>query len=173
MPCALTQNYTLDCKDSLGGITEVYFATAADVTSTTEASGVITALVKAAGKKFYKYELVKGTSQLVENVNANVQNGTVFYAPELTIVLNKLQANTRNEILLLAQNTLVAVAKDNNGKYWYLGKTRGLDLTGGNAGTGTAEGDRSGYTLTFTGAEAALAPEVNSTVAGQLTTAGS
>ena len=73
----------------------------------------------------------------------------------------------------MAQNTLVAVAKDNNGKYWYLGKTRGLDLTGGNAGTGTAEGDRSGYTLTFTGAEAALAPEVNSTVAGQLTTAGS
>jgi hypothetical protein len=75
--------------------------------------------------------------------------------------------------LLLAQNTLVSVAKDNNGKYWYLGKTRGLDLTGGSAGTGTAEGDRSGYTLTFTGAEAALAPEVNSTVAGQLTTAGS
>lgn len=173
MACALTQNYTLDCKDSLGGITEVYFAAAGDITSTTEASGVITAIVKAAGKKFYKYELVKGTSQLVENVNANVQNGTIFYAPELTIVLNKLQANTRNEILLLAQNTLVAVAKDNNGKYWYLGKTRGLDLTGGNAGTGTAEGDRSGYTLTFTGAEAALAPEVNSTVAGQLTTAGS
>jgi hypothetical protein len=74
---------------------------------------------------------------------------------------------------LLAQNTLVAVAKDNNGKYWYLGKTRGLDLTAGSAGTGTADGDRSGYTLTFTGAEPQLAPEVNSTVAGQLTTAGS
>ena len=52
MPCALTQNYSLDCKDSLGGITEVYFIAAADVTSTTEASGVITALVKASGKKF-------------------------------------------------------------------------------------------------------------------------
>ena len=25
MACALTQGYTLDCKDSLGGITEVYF----------------------------------------------------------------------------------------------------------------------------------------------------
>ncbi len=76
-------------------------------------------MITASFKKFFKYELVKGTSQLVENVNANVQNGTIFYAPELTIVLNKLQANTRNEILLLAQNTLVAVAKDNNGKYWY------------------------------------------------------
>ena len=125
MPCALTQNYTLDCKDSLGGITEVYFIAEADVTSTTEASGVITALVKASGKRFYKYELVKGTSQLVENVNANVQNGTIFYAPELTIVLNKLQANTRNEILLLAQNTLVTVAKNNTSLFWYLGKTRG------------------------------------------------
>jgi hypothetical protein len=172
MPCALTQNYSLDCKDSLGGITEVYFIAAADVTSTTEASGVITALVKASGKRFYKYELVKGTSQLVENVNANVQNGTIFYAPELTIVLNKLQANTRNEILLLAQNRLVAVAKDNNGAFWYLGKTRALDLTAGSAGTGTADGDRSGYTLTFTGAEPALAPAVNSTVAAALMTPG-
>ena len=173
MACALTQNYTLDCKDSLGCITEVYFIAKADVTSTTEASGVITALTKESGKRFYKYELVKGTSQLVENVNANVQNGTIFYAPELTIVLNILQANTRNEILLLAQNTLVAVAKDNNGAFWYLGKTRGLDLTGGIAGTGTAEGDRSGYTLTFTGAEAALAPAVDSTVAAALVTPGS
>ena len=172
MPCALTQNYSLDCKDSLGGITEVYFIAENDVTSTTEASGVITALVKASGKRFYKYELVKGTSQLVENVNANVQNGTVFYAPELTIVLNKLQANTRNEILLLAQNTLVAVAKDNNGAFWYLGKTRGLDLTAGSAGTGTADGDRSGYTLTFTGAEPSLAPAVNSAVAAALMTPG-
>ncbi|TSA62706.1 MAG: hypothetical protein D4R41_01665 [Sediminibacterium sp.] len=172
MACALTQGYTLDCRDSLGGIVEVYFMAAGDVSSTTEASGVITALVKATGKKFYKYELVRGTSMFVENINANVQNGTVFYAPELTIVLIKLQTNTRNEILLLAQNKLVAVAKDNNGAFWYLGKTRGLDLTAGNGGSGTAEGDRSGYTLTFTGAEAALAPSVNSTVSSALTTAG-
>jgi hypothetical protein len=109
---------------------------------------------------------------LTENVASNVQNGTLFYTPELTIILNKLQANTRNEILLLAQNRLTAVAKDSNGKYWYLGKTRALDLTGGSAATGTAEGDRSGYTLTFAGAEPSLAPEVNSTVAAALTTAG-
>ena len=172
MPCALTQGYTLDCRDSLGGITEVYFIASSDVTSTTEASGVITALTKAAGKRFYKYELTKGTSMFTENVASNVQNGTLFFTPELTIILNKLQANTRNEILLLAQNRLVAVAKDNNGKFWYLGKTRALDLTAGSAASGTAEGDRSGYTLTFTGAEPALSPEVNSTVASALTTAG-
>lgn len=172
MPCALTQGYTLDCRDSLGGITEVYFIASSDITSSTEASGVITALVKGTGKKFYKYELTKGTSMFTENVASSVQNGTLYFTPELTIILNKLQANTRNEILLLAQNRLVAVAKDVNGKYWMLGKTRALDLTAGSATTGTAEGDRSGYTLTFTGAEPALAPEVNSTVAAALTTAG-
>lgn len=173
MSCALTQGYVLDCKDSLGGITEVYFMAFQDVASTTEASGVITALTKDSGKRFYKYELVKGTASLTETINSNVQNGTLYYTPELTIILNKLQANTRNEILLLAKNLLVAVAKDSNGKFWYLGKTRGLDLTAGSGTTGTAEGDRSGYTLTFAGAEPALAPEVDSTVAASLETAGS
>jgi len=172
MPCALTQGYTLDCRDSLGGITEVYFIASSDVTSTTEASGVITALVKATGKRFYKYELTKGTSMFTETVASNVQNGTLYYTTELTIILNKLQANTRNEILLLGQNRLVAVAKDSNGKFWYLGKTRALDLSAGSAATGTAEGDRSGYTLTFAGAEPSLCPEVNSTVSSALTTAG-
>ena len=172
MACALTQGYTLDCKDSLGGITEVYFMAFQDVASTTEASGVITALTKDTGKRFYKYELTKGTSVLTENVNSNVQNGTLYFTPELTIILNKLQVNTRNEILLLAQNRLVAVAKDNNGKYWYLGKTRALDLTAGSATSGTAEADRSGYTLTFAGAEPSMSPEVNSAVAAALTTAG-
>lgn len=172
MACALTQGYTLDCRDSLGGITEVYFMAFQDVSSTTEASGVITALTKGVGKRFYKYELTKGTSVMTENVNSNVQNGTLYFTPELTIILNKLQVNTRNEILLLAQNRLVAVAKDNNGKYWYLGKTRALDLTAGSATSGTAEADRSGYTLTFAGAEPSMSPEVNSAVAAALTTAG-
>lgn len=172
MPCALTQGYLLDCKDSLGGISEVYFMAEQDITSYTEASGVITALVKATGKRFYKYELVKATSSFVENINASVENGTIFYQQELTVVLNKLQANTRNEILLLAKNLLSAVVKDNNGKFWMLGLVRGLDITAGSSQSGTAEGDRSGYTLTFTGKEVALCPEVNSTVASALTTAG-
>jgi hypothetical protein len=172
MSCALTQGYLLDCKDSLGGISEVYFMAEQDITSYTEASGVITALVKGAGKRYYKYELVKATSSFVENINASVENGTIFYQQELTVVLNKLQANTRNEILLLAKNLLSAVVKDNNGKFWILGLDRGLDITAGSSQSGTAEGDRSGYTLTFTGKEVALCPEVNSTVASALTTAG-
>jgi hypothetical protein len=173
MSCALTQGYSLDCRDSLGGIVEVYFTEAANVTTTTEASGVITALTKATGKRFWKYALVKDTSMFNQTITASVANGTVFYTQELQIILNKLQTNTRNEILLLAQNSLVAVVKDSNGNYWYLGKTRGIDLTAGSAATGTAQGDRSGFTLTFSGAEPAMAPTVAQAVYSALETAGS
>lgn len=170
MPCALTQGYTLDCKDSLGGIKAVWMIESGNVTAVTEASGIVSAITKSSGKVFRKYELVKATGSLTETITASVENGTVFYAQELSIVLNKLQANTRNEILLLAQNTLLVVVQDANDKYWLLGRTQGCDVTGGTAATGTAQGDRNGYTLTITGAEKQLAPEVNSGIIAGLTT---
>jgi hypothetical protein len=169
MPCALTQGYTLDCKDSLGGIKAMWVINHANVSSVTEASGIVSAITKAAGKVFYKYELVKNTGSLTETITTSVENGTVFYAQELSIVLNKLQANTRNEILLLAQSTLMVVVQDANDKYWLLGRFTGLDVTGGTSATGTAQGDRNGYTLTFTGGEKQLAPEVNSGIIAGLT----
>ena len=169
MPCALTQGYTLDCKDSLGGIKAMWVINHANVTAVTEASGIVSAITKAASKVFYKYELVKNTGSLTETITTSVENGTVFYAQELSIVLNKLQANTRKEILLLAQSTLMVVVQDANDKYWLLGRFTGLDVTGGTSATGTAQGDRNGYTLTFTGGEKQLAPEVNSGIIAGLT----
>lgn len=169
MACALTQGYTLDCKDSIGGIKAVWFIAAGDVSSVTEVSGVVTAITKASGKVFYKYQLVKNSSSLTENINANIQNGTIFYAQELAIMLNKMQANTRNEILLLAKNNLLAVVEDANGKYWLLGKQNGLDITAGSSATGTAQADKNGYALTFSGGEKELAPEVTSGIIAGLT----
>ena len=157
MPCALTQSYTLDCRDSVGGIKEVWFAALDDIATWTGSNGAFTAITMDAGKYFWKYELVKESSNFAEAVNTNVQNGTVFYGQTLEIILNKLQVNTRNEILLLAKNRLVALVQDNNNKTWVLGIDNGLDLTGGGSGSGTAFGDRNGYTLTFTGNEKELA----------------
>jgi hypothetical protein len=164
MACALTQGYTLDCKDSVGGLTAVYFAPWEDLGTVTQASGVVTTLTMDQGKKFYKYELVKESSNFAEAVTTNVQNGTVFYTQTLEVILNKLQVNTRNEILLLAKNRLAVIATDNNGDNWFLGVAYGLDLTGGGSATGTAFGDRSGYTLTFTGNEKELAPKVTAVI---------
>lgn len=172
MACALTSGYSLDCRDSAGGITEVYFIEKANVTAIAEASGIVSGLTKASGKRFWKYELPKQTGSLTETITPSTENGTVFYQSELQIVINKLAASVRNELRLLAQNVLIAVVKDNNGKYWLVGKERGIDMTESTSGTGTAYGDRSGYTLNFMGMEPDPMLEVNSTVAAALETAG-
>jgi len=169
MACALTSNYTLDCRDSVGGLVEIYFIEEGNVESITEASGVVTAITKASGKVFRKYEQDQDTAFFVENLNSNVQNGSQFYQQELTMVCNKMQTATRNELLLLNKNRLIAVAKDANGAYWLLGKTRFLHATAGNSGSGTASGDRNGYTFTYTALEPSLAPSVDSTIIAGLT----
>jgi hypothetical protein len=140
-----------------------------NLTSFTEASGVVTAITKAAGKKFYKYQLVKQTSMFEDTLTANEENGTVYSAQKLSIILNKMQANTRNEITLLAQNLLVCVAGDRNGKYWFLGALNGLSITTIKGETGTKMGDRNGYTLEFDGAEPVFAQEVSVGIISGLT----
>lgn len=153
MACALTQGFVLDCKESVGGIKSVRFVEFDNVASITYAAGVAT-LTMVASKKFWKYAQVRETSSFTETITANVQNGTIFYQQELTVILNKLAAATRNEILLLAKNRLMAIVEDMNGSFWLLGSKNGLDITGGNSATGTASGDRNGYTLTFQAMEA-------------------
>ena len=153
MACALTQGFVLDCKESVGGIKSVRFVEFDNVASIAYAAGVAT-LTMVASKKFWKYAQVRETSSFTETITANVQNGTIFYSQELTVILNKLAAATRNEILLLAKNRLMAIVEDMNGSYWLLGAKNGLDITGGNSATGTASGDRNGYTLTFQAMEA-------------------
>jgi formyltetrahydrofolate synthetase len=153
MACALTQGFVLDCKESLGGVKSVRFVEFDNVASIAYAAGVAT-LTMDAGKKFWLYSQVRETSSLTETITANVQNGTIFYQQEVVVVLNKLAAATRNEILLLAKNRLMAIVEDMNGAYWLIGAKNGLDITSGNSATGTASGDRNGYTLTFQAMEA-------------------
>lgn len=172
MACALTQGYTLDCRDGIGGIKEVYFIETPNVTAITEASGVVTAITKATGKRFYKYSLIRETSNFDETITGNEQNGTIFFAQTLQIIINKRQTSVRNEILLLSRNNITAVVVDNNGKAWLAGRELGLVLNGGTASSGTAWGDRNGYTLPFTGNERQLAPEVQASILNTLETPG-
>lgn len=172
MPCELTQSMPLDCKDSVGGAKEVLFIEHANVESATIAAGVVTAMVIADGKQFRQYKMPKESAFFTDTLNASVPNGTQFYQQELTIVINKMRTNVRNELMLLAQNMLMAIVLDNNGTYWLLGYNNGLDATGGAGGTGTAFGDRNGYDRVFTGQEPAMAYEVQaSIIAGLLTPA--
>lgn len=169
MPCLLTSGYTLDCADSVGGIKKIYITELANKASITAASGIITAFTLSAGKKFFTYELQKETSNLVENITRNENNGTVFYEQVLQFTIRKMAASLRNEIKLLAQNTVMIIVLDRNGKYWLLGESNGCAMTNSTAATGTAMGDFNGYTLNFRGTEEAPCQEVTSSLIAGLT----
>ena len=169
MACVLTSGYTLDCADSVGGIKKIYITELSNKASITAASGIITAFTLSAGKKFFTYELQKETSNLVENITRNSANGTTFYEQVLQFTIRKMAASLRNEIKLLAQNNVMIIVLDRNGKYWLLGENNGCEMTNSTAATGTAMGDFNGYTLNFQGMEEAPCQEVSSGLIAGLT----
>ena len=155
MSCFLTTGYALGCRDAVGGIKTIYVQSLnATGSVNTNGSGLVTGFTPTSvSGSWFEYDLTKATSSMTETLNASTENGTLFYTPEVTFTINKLQTSVRNELRLLARNRLLVIVLDNNGRYWLLGAANGLEASAGTAGTGTAFGDRSGYEMTLTGME--------------------
>ena len=154
MSCSLTTGYALGCRDSVGGIKTIYVQSFNPTGSVNaDASGAVTGFTGYASGGFFEYDLTKATSSMTETLNASIENGSIYYSPEVTFTINKLQVAVRNELRLLARNRLLVIVQDNNNRYWVLGAANGLEATAGTAGSGTAFGDRSGYEITLTGME--------------------
>ena len=169
MACSnITAGFTLDCNDSNGGIDKIFIANG-PVESITETSGLVTAITVGgsalAPADFFEFEVPRQTSSATETITVSQENGTVFYDQALTMVFNKMEADKRNQILLMAEATsMVVVFKDNNGKYFSIGLERGAYTSAGTATSGTAYGDRSGYEITISGQETAPMYEITSTI---------
>ena len=169
MACTLTTGFTLDCKDSIGGIKSVRFATKSDwdSLSATIASGEVTA-IGSASAVFYKYELRRETSSFNDDPQTDQATGGTHYKPSLAMVLNKLDTAKRNEVLLLAKNRLVAIVEtaqpddsSGDGDFWVMGNANGIDMAPSTGGTGTAATDRNGYELAFEGMEPLPVMKIN------------
>ena len=155
MSFSLTTGYALGCRDAIGGIKTIFVQTLnATGSVNTNGSGLVSGFTPSSvSGSWFEYDLTKATSSMTETLNASTENGTLFYTPEVTFTINKLQTSVRNELRLLARNRLLVIVLDNNGRYWLLGAANGLEASAGTAGTGTAFGDRSGYEMTLTGME--------------------
>lgn len=155
--CLITSGYDLSgicSKENVGGLDKIYIANWSDIQGQVaydNATGEIDAL--GTGYNWFTFDLVKETSGFVENITANVQNGTLSFQPQVTLVMNKLDTDKRNLIAMLSTGLLVVIAKDNNDNYLMLGRVKGLDVTAMDMGSGTANADRNGVVLTLTGSE--------------------
>ena len=166
MSCTISKGRKEPCKDKVGGLYKVYFANFGTLTGLTySVDGSVSGTTEAS---VYEYEL-KGTNSFTQSMVSNRENGTTTVTQTLTISLKGLDAATSNEIKLLAYGRPHAIITDNNGNSWLAGKDFGLELTTGDANTGTAMGDAYAYTLTLVGTEKAYANYVtNSTLADPL-----
>jgi hypothetical protein len=166
----VTSNICKGCRDSVGGIKQVYLV-AGCVTGVTENGDQEILTVGAVSGSVYTFQVEKNTSNFVETIAASLENGTVVYQQTLNLVFLKLQQSTRNQIKLLAQNTNMKVfVETNDGTILYLGEDFGMALSSGTAESGTAFADRSGYTIVLDGFEREpakqLAGSLSSTLVG-------
>lgn len=165
MACDISAGRALPCKDSVGGLKNVYFANYGAISTTLSADDSI-ASTEFTGDTFYQYEL-KGNSSLTQNIQSSRENGTTAFEQVLELTLPKLSAADNQAIKLLAFGRPHIVVEDYNGNFFLVGREHGADVTGGTIVTGATMGDLSGYTLTFTGMERIPA---NSITGGDFTT---
>lgn len=164
MACDISEGRTLPCKDSVGGLKNVYFInydSAVSISVETDDT-VDSAASWSAAADTYKYEL-KGNSSLTQNIQSSRENGTTAFEQVLELTLPKLSAADNQAVKLLAFGRPRIVVEDYNGSFYLVGREHGADVTGGTIVTGAAMGDLSGYTLTFTAMERMPANKVEGT----------
>jgi len=158
-----------DCSGSMGGIVEVLIANFDDVTTKTVTDGKISAITMATGTgsttaKFKKYAVRRETCSMTSTLNSDPKQNTKYISTELVLQFNKMETAKRTEMSVLAIVEGVAIVKDANGKYWYLGYNNPILATAGSGETGTAHGDKNAYGLTFTDNSEDYPYEVDGTI---------
>lgn len=150
MACNQTLNGLLrDCDGSLGGISQVLLSNFDDVSGVTVSDDIITAITMADNAKFKKYDFRPNTGSMTSTMQRNLENGSLYWQTDLVLSFSKMETVKRIEINAMAINDMVAIVKDMNGKYWYLGKDEPIIATAGDGQTGTARADRNGYGITL------------------------
>lgn len=150
MSCNLSAGRNEVCKDSIGGLSGVYFLNFTTGSFTKNGAGEITAFPS--GSTVYYYQL-KGTSAYTETVNTSRENGTTFFNQELVLNLKKLTNEMTTQLKLMAYGRPQIVVHTMNGDALLVGEVEGADVTAGTIQTGGAMGDLYGYSITFTGQE--------------------
>ena len=157
-----------DCSPSMGGITEVLLANREDVSAVTADSGKVTEITMASSAKFKKYSFARNTGSMTSTYTIDQASGVRYVTTDLLLQFNRMETAKRVEISALAVNDLVAIVKDANGIYWYLGYDEPVNASAGDGQTGTARGDANRYTITLQDNSKEMPMEVDSTIVAAL-----
>lgn len=184
MSCELLIGRTETCKDSLGGLKNVYFFN--EEPTTTFMSDLpennftgLEVIPPYLGDticfiddvtNLFKFELKANENSYVENVLSDRSNGTTVYQQVLNLKLKKQDSTTHKYLKLLAYGKVRVIVENNNNQYFLMGLKFGAEVTGGTITSGGALQDHNGYTLTLTSDELKPAPFLYGSNEGELVT---
>ena len=164
MACTnLTKGRGLDCNRIAGGVKFIYFSVYDEITSFAYDGSAPLEIdtIDFGGNTIYRYTMPLGVASVTETITGSTENGTIFYAPQVNVIFNRLTKEDQNEIKLLGKTKVRIFAQLNaqhvatgNDVILAIGMENGLNLNTGTIESGAAFGDRNGYSLTFDGMEA-------------------
>lgn len=154
------------CDKSIGGIKRILIAQKDDVTGVTvnSTSGKITAITLASGKKFQQWLFRNNTGSYTSTSTSDATIGNSSVTTEVNLQFSKAEAQKRLEIQSAINANCVVIVEDAYGEYVYLGYDNEVTITNAVMQSGTATGDLSGFTLTFTDESAELPYFVDSSI---------
>lgn len=167
MACDIATGRTEACKESVGGLRNIYIANyVADLYDglTLDVDGSITAI--ASPVTVYKFELRGDNNTFDENNENSRDNGTSFWTQTGAIVLKKQDAATQEALKLLSYGRPQVIIEDYNGKFRLAGAQNGVEFSVSTS-TGGAMGDLNGYNITFEGKELSPALFIDPTLVAE------
>jgi hypothetical protein len=170
MACAIVAGYALDCKDTVGGIKNLFITEQANITAITEnASGYVTAITKTGGTKYFTYALEpRGANSTTNNIQTEPKIGTVAYEQTIAAAFLKMKYETQFKLQQIIKNRTSIIVEMKSGQYFLFGSGNGMECTGGTGTSGAAMNEFNGYSLTFAGMEKVFAQEVDPSIIAAL-----
>ena len=148
----------------MGGILEVLLANREDVASVSAETGKISGITMEASAKFKRYTFARNTGSMTSTYTIDQASGVKYVTTDLVLQFNRMETTKRVEITALSVNDLVAIVKDANGVYWYLGYDEPVNASAGDGQTGTARGDANRYSITLQDISKEMPMEVDASV---------
>lgn len=159
MACELTAGFELDCRDTWGGVKEVFLQQWEDFLTGVVYDGTTGMIEDLPTATLFRIQCKKNTASMVSTPNAN-ENGSVTYTTTVTFQLDEINNALRKEFELWGKNRLAVFVRTANDRILMCGREYGLMLTGGDFTTGTALGDFNGVNVVLSGEETSVPREV-------------
>lgn len=151
--CDVSEGRLVGCKDVIGGINKIFLLNYdADLLSKlTITSNEITDIDSAI--TIYQYDLRPNTATFNANFTSDDATGSTYYEQVLDVTLQKIVKEDIPHLDNILKGRCQVWVLDANDNVFLLGTRFGCSVTAGAMSTGTAKGDLSGFTLTFTSQE--------------------